>query len=400
MSDHKDGKVLKHKQAVPEDQQSKAPHIPTSVTRDPDVDTATKYTILDLYETRDENRGAQERAVPFYHELELRSCNETAWAWGHFDNGAMVDTMSTGLWEQIRETTSLLMPSLRRLRMANGLIVIPLGCWRGIIQLAGIEALVSLEVFDSAGGWELLFGKNLMQTFGVIHNYSTDGVTVNVGGKMAMLTNGHQDMQNMSPEQRAENWGGRSVTPVKGVSTNDMSTRNATTDKIPPDNSMEETQTYEATCEVTDKQEVLIEMEPTATNSSLFTRKSDPFKPARIMEIPRLVQVGTDLLEGKHRQVLDMVMEYVDVFAMSVSKVKHVKRATHTLHIKPTATFSTKVHKKPLTPAQKEYLNKSIDDMLAAGIIERCDPAKVKCVSLTTLAQKAHAGKGLSLEEL
>ncbi|KAG6838422.1 hypothetical protein C0991_011752, partial [Blastosporella zonata] len=38
--------------------------------------------------------------------------------------------------------------------------------------------------------------------------------------------------------------------------------------------------------------------------------------------------------------------------------------------------------------------------MLTAGIIERCDPAKVKCVSPTTLAQKAHVGEGLALEEL
>ena len=38
--------------------------------------------------------------------------------------------------------------------------------------------------------------------------------------------------------------------------------------------------------------------------------------------------------------------------------------------------------------------------MLQAGVIEACKPEDVKYISATTLAQKAHQGKGLSLEEL
>jgi Reverse transcriptase (RNA-dependent DNA polymerase) len=38
--------------------------------------------------------------------------------------------------------------------------------------------------------------------------------------------------------------------------------------------------------------------------------------------------------------------------------------------------------------------------MLEAGIIERVDPAEIKCVSATTLGQKQHDGAGLTLEEL
>jgi transposase InsO family protein len=38
--------------------------------------------------------------------------------------------------------------------------------------------------------------------------------------------------------------------------------------------------------------------------------------------------------------------------------------------------------------------------MQSAGIIEPCSPEEVKCVSATTLAQKAHLGKGLTLVEL
>ena len=38
--------------------------------------------------------------------------------------------------------------------------------------------------------------------------------------------------------------------------------------------------------------------------------------------------------------------------------------------------------------------------MLNAGVIEHIDPSCVKCVSPTTLAQKAHKGGGLTLKEL
>jgi len=38
--------------------------------------------------------------------------------------------------------------------------------------------------------------------------------------------------------------------------------------------------------------------------------------------------------------------------------------------------------------------------MLSAGIIEPCAPEDVRCVSATTLAQKAHLGKCLTLTEL
>ena len=62
--------------------------------------------------------------------------------------------------------------------------------------------------------------------------------------------------------------------------------------------------------------------------------------------------------------------------------------------------FSTKVNQKPLTPPQKKYLYESIDTMLNAKIIEQCLPDEVKCVSPTTLAQKAHTGASLMLEEL
>ncbi len=58
------------------------------------------------------------------------------------------------------------------------------------------------------------------------------------------------------------------------------------------------------------------------------------------------------------------------------------------------------MHQRQLTPPQREYLNSKIDEMLGADIIEPCNPGNVKCVSPTTLAQKAHGNGGLNRDEL
>ncbi|THU99442.1 hypothetical protein K435DRAFT_855638 [Dendrothele bispora CBS 962.96] len=52
------------------------------------------------------------------------------------------------------------------------------------------------------------------------------------------------------------------------------------------------------------------------------------------------------------------------------------------------------------TPPQKKVSQEKIDEMLGAGIIERYRPGQVKCISSTTIAQKAREGGGLTLEEL
>ena len=93
-------------------------------------------------------------------------------------------------------------------------------------------------------------------------------------------------------------------------------------------------------------------------------------------------------------------MLFRSIFALSVSEVKQVDNAVHYLDIPPGTKFSTKVGQKPLTPPQRKYLYESIDTMLKADIIEQCLPDQVKCVSPTTLAQKAHGSPGLNLEEL
>ena len=135
-------------------------------------------------------------------------------------------------------------------------------------------------------------------------------------------------------------------------------------------------------------------------NANIFTRATDPFKPARVEEIQRLVTIGDDLTADERAQVQLLITEFADVFALSVSEVKQVDGAIHRLNIEPNAKFSTKVHQKPLTPPQRRYLHEKLQAMLDADVIEPCEPGQVKCVSPTTLAQKTHEGAGLTLDEL
>ena len=96
----------------------------------------------------------------------------------------------------------------------------------------------------------------------------------------------------------------------------------------------------------------------------------------------------------------DLIPEFADCFVLSVSEVTQVLGTVHHLNIPTNAKFSTKVQQRPLTPLQRQYLNKKIDKMLEAGVIEHIEPSRVKCVSPTVLVHKAHEGAGLTLEEL
>ncbi|KAF9077424.1 hypothetical protein BDP27DRAFT_1413839 [Rhodocollybia butyracea] len=140
-----------------------------------------------------------------------------------------------------------------------------------------------------------------------------------------------------------------------------------------------------------------------ARGSGIFTRnngKGGAFKPERVEEILRQVKLGSQLTPEQHTRAADLIREYADCFALTVGEVCHVPGAVHKLDVPDDATFSRKIHQRPLTPPQKAYMHGKIDELLAAGVIEQCDPSEVKCVSPTTLAKKAHEGGGLAVEEL
>ncbi|GAW06831.1 retrotransposon-like family member (retr-1) partial [Lentinula edodes] len=128
---------------------------------------------------------------------------------------------------------------------------------------------------------------------------------------------------------------------------------------------------------------------------NLFTRndgEKGAFRPEQVREILRKVKIGSNLSVDQRLRVEKLLSTYADCFALSVGEVRPVNDAVHCLNIPEGATFPKKVRQKALTPPQREYLHAKIDELLEAGVIERCNPEDVKCVSLLTLAQKAHSG--------
>ncbi|KJA13378.1 hypothetical protein HYPSUDRAFT_151665, partial [Hypholoma sublateritium FD-334 SS-4] len=114
------------------------------------------------------------------------------------------------------------------------------------------------------------------------------------------------------------------------------------------------------------------------SDTSVATRRTDPFMKERVKRILSEVTIGADLSELQHEIVRNMIAEFADCFALEMSEVTPVHGAEHKLNLEPNAKFRTKPGQRPLSPPQKEYLNKVIDTMLKADIIRAIDFRDVK----------------------
>ncbi|KAG2047618.1 hypothetical protein BDR06DRAFT_840744, partial [Suillus hirtellus] len=121
-----------------------------------------------------------------------------------------------------------------------------------------------------------------------------------------------------------------------------------------------------------------------------FTRLTQPHNPLRVIWIVKRVQYGPDLTLEEQEKVKVLVSKYADIFACSLGEVLPVPGAVHRLDIPDGTTFNLRVHQRPLTPPQLQFLHGKIDEMLEAGIIEHAPPKAVKCCASTVLAKKAH----------
>jgi len=335
------------------------------------VTTASNSNVVNLFSIG-ASKEREEKGItrPFIHQVRLHGPQgEIVRIWANVDDGAMREVMSSSMFEKVKHRLGTASPSSQLLRVANGAVIKSEARWEGKIEVNGISAEVAFEVFDSGGKWDFLFGKTLLETFKATHDYELDEITVHGNEGKGTLKN-------------------RSHTATPQQATN----QNPSTAPI---------------CIVTDnaqphEEEELSEIDVGALKDdvNLFTRMTEPHKPERVKELLRLVTIGGDLSPEEKQAARRLISDFADIFALSVSEVKTVEGAVHHLDIPPEATFSLKVHQKPLTPPQRRYLYDSIDTMLEAGVIEACKPEDVKCISPTTLAQKTHHGKGLELEEL
>jgi hypothetical protein len=266
-------------------------------------------------------------------------------------------------------------------------------------------------VFDSGGNWEFLLGKLLLTALHAVHEYTTDMVTIENNGLSAVLRNQinvlkeaqNEASQKRTKDKRENLKGSKRMLPLREVLTNsDDDIENtinvAHTEITEPDGTIatgiNEPQDNSAAATT------VIEVDILKSEDSLFTQLTEPWKKERVEEILKQVKIGLDLTEKERDRVHEFIAEWADIFALLVSEVKQVDNTVHHLDIPQGMKFSTKVGQKPLTPPQRKYLYESIDTMLKAGVIEKCLPDQVKCVSPTTLAQKVHSSTGLNLDEL
>lgn len=381
-----------------------------------DVDEIINYS--DLYSVSSAPstpQPASPPSAPFIHRVQLAGPNgELVRIKILVDDGAMVGVMCAALWERVRHRLGDLQPSSRRLRMANGAVEPSRGRWVGDIVWEGVRRRGAFEVFPSGGAWSFLFGKLLLHQFGAIHNYRAMPDTIAIQGEEGDVLVSNQfgrrvdtqpgelaavdikavlpDRQNLCRAAAPE----RDVVPAPAPATPPIPTDCAVPAgsepvwHIGPD---------VAPMPGQDAGEPIPDMYGDGART-LYCRRTDPFNAARVSAVVDAVRIGSDLAPAQRDAVSNLVREFADCFALSVGEVLPVPGAEHRLNVPDGATFSRKVHQKSLSPPQRAYLHQKIDEMLEAGVIAPCDPADVKCVSPITLAQKAHDGGGLSLEEL
>src|SRR5271168_706598 len=328
----------------------------------------TESDIVDLFDIgADTEKGRINETKPFRHRVHLHGPDgRTVRVWANIDDGAMREVMSSTTFEKVKHKLGRVKPSMQLLRVANGVIVQSKARWEGEIEVNGVRTDVGFEVFDSGGKWEFLFGKTLLEAFKAIHDYKLDEIVISGDKGITTTLRNQVFTDNRKPTMETE-------PPIHIIT----------------DESQDE-----------DEQSSEIDLKAFQGDSTLFTRMTKPYKPERVKEVLRLITIGDDLTPEERKKVQDLIRSFADIFALSVNEVKIVDDVTHRLNIPPDTTFPMKVHQKPLTLPQRKYLYDSIDSMLSAGVIEPCTPEDIKCISPTTLAQKTHQGKGLSLTEL
>lgn len=423
--------------------------------------------ISDLYTLEDANADDDtllQPARPFIHHIRLLGPQgEVVRVKVLIDDGAMVSVMCANLWNVVQHRLGALLPSRRKLRMANGVVVASRGRWIGTIEWGGLKKTGAFEIFPSGGQWSFLLGKPMLALFHALHDYdrTRESITLRDGSVAVTLWNDmgrthdtasavhltldvkvqHEarsptETVDAASSSRAPGQAGR--TPVRtraeAGTTDDTACGPAqgldAPEKTVMDEPAQDTSTVGADTaserEGTETHAAAPTPEavaawyigpdaPPPTDSDpgaeipdmfgqgdrgIYTRRTDPFSARRVQAIQSLVKVGADLSADQQTRVRALLDEFADCFALSVGEVTPVANAVHRLSIPDGMTFSRKVHQRNLTPPQRAYLGKKIDEMLEAGVIAPCTPDEVKCVSPITLAQKAHEGTGLTLEEL
>jgi hypothetical protein len=366
---------------------------------------------VDLYAV--DGNASDTSVQPFVHAVKLKGKRGIGVDIdGLFDDGAMVNAICKHTFALLRDKLGELAPSRRTLRMADGTYIPSNGCWSGDVLLGGQTVKELFEVFPSGGGWSLLIGKPLLQKFKAIHNYENDSLMIPFNGEWTTLANECAEVptSRVTTKNNTKTLMGDLESPSRQVLTsilnnakyvdkqNSLETLVNAADPIYSVTQRKKTRhgrrarnklkCQEATRQhppsrrwwdnIWTVQDTTAEREETGDGDlqpevelggdrSLFTRTTNPHNPRRVNEILKQVSIGADLSDEQRNRVRNLLSEFADCFALSVSEVIAIPGAEHRIHIPADATFPRKIpRQRQLTEAQRAYLSDAIDELLKA----------------------------------
>lgn len=368
----------------------------------------TNATVLDLYCVSELSRRKQ-TSVPFVHQVQLHGPRgEIVRQKATADAGALISAIEETVWRKKEGRLKALTTSGRWLRMADGRVVPSIGTWQGKMTWAGIECEGEFEVFKGGDAWEVLIGKPMLEAMGAVHDHASDTMFIPNRSSNSWVAAANQHpgsapttTANSSPPHLTQETNqGDSQSPTRGVSNIHSHKKDVQpTDKSVIAEHSQQTSMF-LTTEARNANDAAKPDEAKIFKPTTLTRKTKPFAPERVDAVLKEISVGHDLSAEQQQEVNRLLAEYADCFALSMSEVMPVPGAAHRLDIPEGTKFRTKMGARPLNQPQREYLNSVIDTMLEADVIESIDFQDVKCCGMTTLAQKAHDGGGLTIEEL
>ena len=150
--------------------------------------------LVHIYSVRDwATATSGDVSNPFiaYIEILNEETGEIVRVKGLVDDGAMVNVMDETLWKHVQARLRTAAPSLRRLRMANGAVVLSHGRWTGTFRLGRVKARSSFEIFPSGGAWSFLIGKPMLEALHAIHDYKNDVISVSNEGMQDLVKNAY-----------------------------------------------------------------------------------------------------------------------------------------------------------------------------------------------------------------
>jgi hypothetical protein len=149
------------------------------------IDIAEIYMVV-----TESGKSLLEESDPFIHCVALEGPKgEIVWLRGVFDDGVTINAINSKAFTTVKHRLSEPKKSNHILHMANGLLIPSYGTWIGTIQVGGTSMEGAFEIFLSGDSWALLFGKPLLKTFDMTHQYKSDTISLEGPSGKVTLTN-------------------------------------------------------------------------------------------------------------------------------------------------------------------------------------------------------------------